>query len=277
MDFAEILRLIAEEFPLALIGSVLVGSLCAFIGVYIVARRVVFLGAVMTQLSVLGLSVTFLPFIAIPHTIGSLAVTLLAVALLSRWLAHRSIPGDAVLGVVFAAAIAFRILVLQKAPRVEASEVDSLLRGDILFVTPELFYIMVFVFVASGLLHLLFYKQFTSTTFDAETATAQGVNAKLWESVLYVTTAVAISVATHLVGDVFVFGFLVIPPVTGLLLGGRVRQVFAIAVTLGAVAPVVGLYLAFSLDVPASPAIVAVAAVFLCLAWIMRVIRGSAG
>jgi len=277
MDFAEILRLIAEEFPLALIGSVLVGSLCAFIGVYIVARRVVFLGAVMTQLSILGLSVTFLPFIALPHTIGSLAITLLAVALLSRWLAHRSVPGDAVLGVVFAAAIAFRILVLQKAPRVEASEVDNLLRGDILFVTPELFYIMVFVFVASGLLHLLFYKQFTSTTFDAETATAQGVNAKLWESVLYVTTAVAISVATHLVGDVFVFGFLVIPPVTGLLLGGRVRQVFAIAVTLGAVAPVVGLYLAFSLDVPASPAIVAVAAVFLCLAWIMRVIRGSAG
>ncbi len=275
MGPVEILRLIAEEFPLALIGSVLVGALCAFIGVYIVARRVVFLGAVMTQLSVLGLSITFLPFIPLPHTVGSLAITLIAVALLSRWLAHKSIPGDAVLGVVFSAAIALRILVLQKSPRVEASEVDNLLRGDILFVTPELFYIMVFVFIASGILHLLFYKQFTSTTFDAETATAQGVNARLWESVLYVTAAVAISAATHLVGDVFVFGFLVIPPVTALLLGGRVRQIFATAVIIGAAAPVIGLYLAFIVDVPASPAIVAVAATFLALAWVVRVIRGK--
>ena len=275
MGFFDILRLLVEEFPHALLGSILVGALCAFIGVYIVARRVVFLGAVMTQLSVLGLSVTFLPFVAVPHTIGSLVITLLAVAALSRWLAHRSIPGDAVLGVVFSTAIALRILVLQKSPRVEASEVDNLLRGDILFVTDDLFYIMVAVFVAMGVLHLLFAKQFTSVTFDAETATVQGVNAKLWESVLYVSAAVAISVATHLVGDVFVFGYLVIPPVTALLLGGSVKQIFATSAVMGAVAPVVGLYLAFIVDVPASPAIVAVAAILLGLVWVFRAVRGK--
>ncbi len=275
MGPGEVIRLILEEFPLALIGSILVGVLCSFIGVYIVAKRVVFLGAVMTQLSVLGLSITFLPFVALPHTIGSLGITLLAVGILSRWLAGRRVPGDAVLGVVFSAAIALRILVLQKSPRVEASEVDNLLRGDILFVTPELFYIMVFVFVASVILHLLFYKEFTSITFDAETATAQGVNARLWESILYLTAAVAISVATHLVGDIFVFGFLVVPPVTALLLAGRVKQIFAVSVLVGALAPVLGLVLAFLVDVPASPAIVAVAAVFLVLAWVFRMVRGN--
>jgi zinc transport system permease protein len=275
MDSAEILRLIVEEFPLALLGSVLVGSLCAFIGVYIVARRVVFLGAVMTQLSVLGLSITFLPFVALPHTIGSLVITLFAVALLSRWLSHRSIPGDAMLGVVFAAAIALRILVLQKSPRVEASEVDNLLRGDILFVTPELFFLMAVVFVATVFVHFLYSKQFTFVTFDAETAAAQGIDARRWESVFFVTAAVAISVATHLVGDLFVFGFLVIPPVTALLLGARVRQIFAISAILGAILPFLGLYLAFVIDVPASPAIVAGAAVVLALAWVVRLIRGK--
>ena len=274
MGSGEIIRLILEEFPLALAASILVGALCAFIGVYIVAKRVVFLGAVMTQLSVLGLSITFLPFVPLPHTIGSLLITLLAVAFLSRWLAGRRVPGDAVLGVVFSAAIALRILVLQKSPRVEASEIDNLLRGDILFVTPEIFYIMVFVFVASAILHLLFYKEFTSITFDPETATAQGVNAKLWESILYVTAAVAISVATHLVGDVFVFGFLVIPPVTALLLVGRVKQIFALSVAVGALVPILGLFLAFLVDVPASPAIVAVAVAILVLAWLVRMVRG---
>ena len=275
MEAGEIIRLILEEFPLALAGSILAGVMCAFIGVYIVAKRVVFLGAVMTQLSVLGLSITFLPFIPLPHTVGSLTITLLAVAFLSKWLAGKTVPGDSVLGVVFCAAIALRILVLQKSPRVEVSEVDNLLRGDILFVSPDLFVILLIVFVAMVILHLLFYRQFSSVTFDAETATAQGMIAGVWDSVLYMTAAVAIAVATHLVGDVFVFGFLVVPPVTGLLLARRVKQVFAFSVAVGAIAPALGLFLAFVIDVPASPMIVAVASVFLVAAWLIRATRQS--
>jgi hypothetical protein len=72
MGAAEIVRTIVQEFPLALYGSMLVGVICAFLGVYIVARRVVFLGAVMTQVSVMGIALTFLPFFPLPHTVGSL-------------------------------------------------------------------------------------------------------------------------------------------------------------------------------------------------------------
>ena len=62
MGATEIIRTIFQEFPLALYGSILVGIVCSFLGVYIVARRVVFLGAVLTQVSVMGLALTFLPF-----------------------------------------------------------------------------------------------------------------------------------------------------------------------------------------------------------------------
>jgi manganese/iron transport system permease protein len=134
---------------------------------------------------------------------------------------------------------------------------------------------MAVVFVATVFVHFLYSKQFTFVTFDAETAAAQGIDARRWESVFFVTAAVAISVATHLVGDLFVFGFLVIPPVTALLLGARVRQIFAISAILGAILPFLGLYLAFVIDVPASPAIVAGAAVVLALAWVVRLIRGK--
>ena len=61
METSEIITTIVNEFPYALYGSMLVGTICAFLGVYIVAKRVVFLGAVLTQVSVLGLSLTFLP------------------------------------------------------------------------------------------------------------------------------------------------------------------------------------------------------------------------
>ncbi len=274
MEMYEIFSTIVREFPYALYGSILVGVICAFLGVYIVAKRVVFLGGVLTQVSVLGLTLTFLPFVAIPHTVGSVAVTLVTVVVLSRMLTGKKIPRDGVLGVVFASSIAVRILIMQKTPKVEAAEIENLLRGDILFVTPELFYLMLGAFVVAMAIHLLFFKEFTYITFDAETARTQGFNAGLWEMAFYVTAGVVIAFATHMVGDVLVFGFLVLPPVTGMLLARRVRGIFLVSVVLGTVCPVVGLFLAFLFDLPASPTIVGVAFVALVVAWVVSLFRG---
>jgi len=270
---SDIIRTIAEEFPYALCGSILVGTVCAFLGVYIVAKRVVFLGAVLTQVSVLGLALTFLPVFAIPHTVGSLTVTLISVIILSRLLTGRKIPKDAVLGFVFVSSIAARILVIQKSPKVEVSEIESLLRGDILFVTPELFYLMLGVFVVAMAVHVLFFKEFTYISFDAETSNTQGFNSGLWEMTFYLIAAVVISTATHMVGDAFVFGFLVIPPVAAMLFVRKVRTIVILSVLIGALSPIVGLFLAFKLDLPSSPTIVAVACVVLAAGWLTTLLR----
>jgi len=272
MGTADIIRTIVQEFPLALYGSILVGIVCAFLGVYIVARRVVFLGAVLTQVSVMGLALTFLPFFPVPHTIGSLAITLATVVIISRMLTGKKIPRDGVLGVVFITSVAARILIMQKAQRVEVAEIENLLRGDILFVTPELFELMVVAFVVAMALHLLFFKEFTYTSFDPETAQTQGFNAAGWNLAFYLIAAVVIAFATHMVGDLFVFGFLVIPPVSAMLLTRNVKAIFILSVVIGILAPVVGLFLAFVIDVPASPAIVAVASVVMGASWLWSVV-----
>ena len=222
---------------------------------------------------VLGLAVTFLPFIPVSHTIGSLAVTIVSVIILSRLLTGSKIPKDAVLGFVFVFSIAARILILQKTPKVEVSEIENLLRGDILFVTPELFYMMLGVFVAAMAVHGAFFKEFTYLSFDAETASTQGFNAGFWEMLFYVIAAVVIAVATHMVGDIFVFGFLVAPPLAAMLLVKRVKLIFLISFLIGVFAPVLGLFLAFKFDFPASPTIIAVVSVVLLIAWGLNALR----
>jgi ABC-type Mn2+/Zn2+ transport system permease subunit len=273
MQPTEILSTLMHEFPYALFGSIIVGILCSFIGVYIVAKRVVFLGAVLTQVSVLGLTATFLPLFALPHTLGSLGVTLVTVLVLSRLLTGRKVPRDAVLGVVFASSIAVRILLMQKAPRVEVAEVESLLRGDILFVTPELFFLMAGAFVVVMATYLLFFKEFNYVIFDPDTAATQGYRPVLWETLFYVLAGAAISFATHMVGDLLVFGFLVLPPVSAMLITRTVTGIFTTSMLIGAVAPVVGLFLAFYFDFPSSPAIVAVAFLVLAISWVQSVVR----
>lgn len=273
MATSDIFSTLVHEFPYALWGSILVGVICAFLGVYIVARRVVFLGAVLTQVSVLGLTLTFLPGIFLPHTIGSVAVTFASVIILSRLFTGRTIPRDAVLGVVFVSSIAARILILQKTPHVESAEIENLLRGDILFVTPELFWMMAGAFVVAVAVLTLFHKELQYTIFDPETAATQGYRTVIWDMVFFLTAGLVIAFATHMVGDIFVFGFLVIPPVTAMLLVHNVRAVYVVSILLGALVPVIGLFLAFRFDVPSSPAIVAVAWLVLGIAWLWGVLR----
>jgi ABC-type Mn2+/Zn2+ transport system permease subunit len=273
MNTGEILTTLFNEFPYAVYGSVMVGVACAFLGVYVVAKRVVFLGAVLTQASVLGLALTFLPFVPIPHTIGAVAVTLITVVIISRLLTEKKTPRDAVLGVVFITSVAARILIMQKTPHVEAAEIENLLRGDILFVTPELFWLMAGAFVLAMAGHLLFFKEFIFITFDPETAATQGFRARAWELVFYLIAGVVISFATHMVGDLFVFGFLVVPPVTAMLLTRNVKGIFVLSVLIGVLAPLVGLVVAFAFDFPASPAIVGVASIVLGVAWTLSLVR----
>jgi ABC-type Mn2+/Zn2+ transport system permease subunit len=271
MNLHEIAGTLFSEFPYAVYGSILVGIACAFLGVYIVAKRVVFLGAVLTQVSVLGLAITFLPFVAVPHTVGALAATLVTVVIISRLLTGKKAPRDAVLGVVFVTSITARLLIMQKTARIEVAEIETLLRGDILFVTPGLFFLMLGGFAVAAIVHLLFFKEFTFVSFDPDTAAAQGYRAGAWEMVFYLIAGMVISLATHMVGDLFVFGFLVVPPVTAMLLTQRVKAIFLISVGIGVVAPLLGLFVAFIMDVPASPAIVGVAAAGLAAAWIWSV------
>lgn len=273
MEIVEIAGTIVQEFPHALFGSVIVGLLCSFIGVYIVARRVVFLGAVLTQVSVLGLTMTFLPLFALPHTVGSLAVTLVTVLILSRLLTGKKVPRDAVLGVVFSSSIALRILLTQKAARVEAAEVENLLRGDILFVTPELFYMMLGAFVIAMPVYLLFFKEFSYVAFDPEMAATQGYRTGFWDTLFYLLAGGVIAFATHMVGDLMVFGSLVLPPVTAMLLVRRVKAIFFLAALIGGATPVAGLLLAFRYDLPSSPAIVAVLFAVLAVTWLVSLVR----
>jgi ABC-type Mn2+/Zn2+ transport system permease subunit len=273
METSEILRTIVNDFPFAFYGSILVGVACAFLGVYIVARKVVFFGAVLTQVSVLGLAATFLPFFAIPHEAGALAFTLVTVIILSQMLTGKKVPRDAVLGFVFVSSIAARILVMQKAPKVEVAEIENLLRGDILFVTPGTFWLFAGAFVVAMTLNVLFFKEFSFVGFDSETARTQGYNARIWNLVFYLLAGIVISFATHMVGDLFVIGFLIIPAVTAMLAARTVKAIFAVAIGIGLLAPPIGLFLAFKFDFPSSPAIVAVACLFAAAAFLSGFVR----
>ncbi|HMU44045.1 MAG TPA: metal ABC transporter permease [Ignavibacteriaceae bacterium] len=281
----EIIQQLIEIFPYAILGSILAGIICGFLGVFVVSQRVVFLGASLTQVAIAGVAFSFLHLINIEAMISSLfnivitedsflhhfepaffslLFSLLVVIIFSQTHRQKYLTQDGLLGIIFVAAIAARIMIIQKSPVAELSEIESIMKGDILFIGSREFYSLFAITFFVITFFTLFQKQLKFVVFDAESSSAYGINSKLWLLLFYIVVGTGISLTTRYVGDVFTFAYLIIPSAIGIMIGKSVLKVFLIAVIIGALLPPIALFLAFKYDFSSGPmAVVLAFAVFL--------------
>lgn len=247
----------------ALLASLIVGVVCAFLGVYVVLKRIVFVGVALAQLSSAGVA-TALLFGASPM-LFSFAFMLAGVAAFSVRTQERHVPRESLIGVAYATATALGILLVAKSARGE-SHMLGLLFGNILAVTTTDVYVLAGVCAIVMLVNYLFAKEFLLSSFDPETAQTLGVRARLWDLLFYLALGVVIAVSIRIAGALLVFAFLVIPAVTALLLARRLKTALALAAALSVVPVVAGLYLSFVWDLPSAATIVLLMFVLVCLA-----------
>jgi zinc transport system permease protein len=262
--------------PLAV--AIIAAALCAFVGVYIVLKRIVFVSAAMSQGSGVGVAFAFMlcSYAGVDphhaplylHPVPWAIYLAAGVAFIfSGNLGNRRLSGETVIGIVYLMAAACVILILN-SPRVtqEAHEVNDLLYGNAVAVPPEQLYIMSGAAIVVAIVHGLFGKEFVFTAFDAEMAQTLGLRTKLWSLLLFVTFAVAISVSTRAIGALPVFAFTVIPPAAALMIGSRMWSVFAISVAIAVASALIGYYASFTWSLPTGASMVIVAAGFLLFA-----------
>jgi ABC-type Mn2+/Zn2+ transport system permease subunit len=266
-------------FKDALYGALIIAAACAVLGVYVVLRRIVFVGAAMAQLSSAGIALAL--FLA-GHGMQSLGAHPLAFALLFAMggalffgiegSQRSGVPPDAVIGVTYALAAAGGILLIAKAAAGEAH--DIFLQGNVLGITRVDIYALLAIALPVLLVHFAFYKEFLFVSFDREMARTLGYRVQGWNLLLYFTLGIVIAFAMQFAGVMLVFNFLVLPAVTGLLVARSMGAIFAVAVVSALLAAVVGFMVSIPFDLPTGPAIIAASGVFAILAAIARRFAG---
>jgi len=254
----------------ALVASLIVGAVCAYLGVYVVLRRIVFVGAALAQVSSAGVGLAMCT--GRNPSLISLVLTLGGVAAFSVKSKDRRTTQESLIGIGYAVASALAVLFVAKSAQGEAHMLD-VLSGNILTVTPHEVWWMAGAGLTAVMLHALLSKQFLFSMFDPETAQASGIRAGWWDLLFFLILGIIISLAIRLAGTLLVFAFLVVPAVTGLLLSQRLGRVCVIAVGASAVATIIGLYASVKMDLPSGPAIVAVLFAVLLVAWVIAKIR----
>lgn len=265
-------------FRESLYGTVVIALACSVLGVYVVLRRIVFVGAALAQLSSAGIALGLflsgqgiLLGLADQPIALSLLLTLAGVLFFGSGSGRGRIPPDATIGVTYAVAGAAGILLIAKAAHGEAH--DIFLQGNILGITRADTLTLLATAIPVLLAHLVFYKEFLFVSFDRETARTLGFKVGFWNMFLYFTLGLVIAFAMQFAGVMLVFNFLVLPAVTGLLISRSMAGTFAVSILSGLVAAVVGFSLSVPWDLPSGPTIIAVSGGLAILAFVFRLMQ----
>jgi ABC-type Mn2+/Zn2+ transport system permease subunit len=252
---------------LALAASIATGVSLGVMGVYLVIRRVVFLGLVVANAATLGAALAQ-ALGWVPQLLSLAAAVGTAVALGPGEDSNRTparVSEESLMGWAYAAASSATVLLLSWVAGGNADTLH-LLFGNVLAVDPTSVVVLAIIALVVVSLQLLFGRRFLLVTFDPEAATVAGVNTRLWSFMLNLAIGVAAATAVQAIGALSTFALLTLPAMAALLATSSVRATFATAAALSMTLPSLALAVSFYLDLPAGAASVALLSIAVPLA-----------
>ncbi|MEZ4708725.1 MAG: metal ABC transporter permease [Caldilineaceae bacterium] len=249
-----------------LLAAVLVGLTCAVLGVYVVLRRMAFIGDALAHTVLPGLVIAYLNSWNLAG--GALAAGL-ATALLIGWLSERQeMREDTAIGIVFTGMFALGILLMSTVRSFR--DFTHMLFGNILGVTSgELLFIGGVALVVLTLL-ALFHKELELTSVDPGYAAVIGLRVHWLRYLLLCLLALAVVSAIQAVGVVLTSALLVTPAATASLLTQRLTPMMGLAALIAVLSGVVGLYVSYYGSVSSGAAIVLICTFCFGVAWVAR-------
>jgi manganese/iron transport system permease protein len=234
---------------------VLVGTICAVVGTYVVLRGLAFIGDAVSHAAFPGVVAAYL--LQGPYLVGAAVAavgTALAIGFVSR---HARIRADTAIGVLFAGTFALGIA-LFSAIRGYVGDLFAFLFGNILAIGPaELVGLAV---LGGGVLAIVavLWKELLYATFDPLGAAASGLRVDALEYLFLAVIALTIVVSIQAVGIILVVAMLVTPAATAQLLTVRFGRLMILAVAIGILSAVGGLYASYWIDAASGATIVLV-------------------
>jgi zinc/manganese transport system permease protein len=255
-------------FRVALLASLILAGIHAYLGFHIVRRGVIFVDLALAQTAALGVALGVVLGVhedPVRSYLLALAMTLVAAAGIAWLRRHaRRVPLEALIGILFASAQALVFLVLEKSPA-GPEHLKETLVGTLFTIAPAKVTKTAIMYGAVGALHFVVRRPLFEITNDPEGARSGGRRLFLWDFLFYGTFGLVVTSSVQIAGVLLVFGLLVIPAVAGLLASGSPGRALIIGWAFGFAACALGLLGSLALDAPAAPSILVVLAALLVL------------
>jgi len=242
-----------EFFRQGLIASLLVGALCGMLGVYIVLRRMSYIGHGLSHAVFGGAVVGYVA--SINFYVAAGVWGFVSALLINATARRRRIGADAAIGIVTTASFAIGVALISRT-RSFTRNFEAALFGNILGVTLVDLAVVAAVTLGVALFIVLFYKRLLFMTFDPEVAPIYGVNVGLVDTLFALAMAATIVASINVVGVTLIAATLVIPATTARLLTDSFGRMIVLSSVIGLVAGGVGMFASYWLDISSGATIV---------------------
>jgi len=256
----------------ALGAGLALGAAGSLLGVFVVQRGLGLLSDGLAHATFGGLALGLLLGAAVDRAIWIALPFTVAIALGIQHVRRRTtLGGDVATGVFFAVSFAAGILFLGlRSARAQPVNVEGLLFGSLLAVSPEALVVILAVAALVAVVLAWTGPRLAYATFDPELAALSGVPVAALEYLLLALTALVVVVGVKTVGVVLVSAFVVIPAATASLLGRTLGTIAAFAVGLSALGTAFGLFASYHLNVATGATIILTLGAMFFLALLLR-------
>ena len=259
-------------FLRALLASFLVGALCGLIGVYIILRRMSYIGHGLSHAVFGGAVVSFL--LQVNFYLGAGLWGVASALLINELARRRRLGADAAIGIVTTASFAIGVAAISRHRRLTRN-FEAALFGNVLGITPADLWMIAGVTFAAALSIVLLYRPLLFSTFDEETAEVFGVPTRGVNTLFALLLAAVLLVAMQVMGVTLIAASLIIPASAARLLTDRFARLLGLATALGAAIGVLGMFASYYLDMASGATIVLVGTGVFAVAWLLSIGTGK--
>jgi zinc transport system permease protein len=255
----------------AFLAGIFIAIACALLGVFLILRRDAMISHGLAHVTFAGVALGL--FLNVMPLAVALVVAVGASLVIMKLKVKTGLHGDTAIAIFSSVGFALGIML---ATLSHSFNVDlfSFLFGEILAIETSEVLLSIILAVVVVLLVVLNYHKFMYMTFDRESAKASGIKVERLDNLLTVLTAVTVVLGMKVVGILLVSALVVIPAAAGLQIASSFKQAIVISTCISITSVVLGLILAFLLDLPASGSIVLLSFLAFGTLFVFRQIHG---
>ena len=240
----------------ALVGGLIAATTTSLIGTWVVLRGLAFFGDAMAHGVLPGIALAVIW--GFDLTLGAMASAIVMVFGIN--LVHRTtrLGDDTGIGLLFVGMLALGVVIISRADTF-AGDLTAFLFGDVLGVRDAEIRLGLAALAVTVVGLVLGHRSFLALSVNRDKAQTLGLRPGVAHFVMLTLLALSVVASFRVVGTLLVFGLLVAPPATAVLLVRRIPVAMVVAVGFGWLSVVLGLAISYHADTAASATMAGVA------------------
>ena len=251
----------------AFLAGILVSLLTGLISVFIVLRKMSFIGAGISHAAFGGVAIGFFTGLnpLLTAIIYSIAV---AIGIESTGRKGR-ISEDVSIGIFYSVSMALGVALVSLSKSYNV-DLFGYLFGNILAITQTDIILTVITFVLVSGFIVIFLKDLFLSAYNEELAQISGVHVVFLNNLFLISLAVSIVISIRIVGIILVSALLVIPGATARLFAKGLVSMIVLSCLTGVVSVISGLLISYEYDIAPGASIVLVSAFIFFLSLVLK-------